>query len=1171
MWSAVAAPRGARLVAVAAVVVLCFSWWVSVDARGATASGSFGYLTTFGSDAGFSGGPGVTGVAVGQATGNVFVAGRQVGEVTFFAPDVTTGGSQIGTVSVNSHPGSAENIAVDPVDDTLYVAETEFGSGIARYVSDHGSPPVYTDDAGFTPSALLTGPKGMVVDPVSQDLLVVDAGSSQVFRLAAADGSTLSSFSIPANARGIAVGAGGLIYVIVDSGARVARFSSTGVAQGSLTLPAGSDAAAIAVNPASGDIAVAIRLKGQTYLEGVNDAGVEQFRARFIPSLVGSEIQGLAWDGGSSGRIYVPVGNGLVRTFEPASSPGVDVPVVSNVGVTGAHVAADVDPAGASTTAHIEYCPASSACDDYPVADANDTNNPWRVGPDHSVTGPDTIEDDLPLNANANWKIRTFAVSTQADGVVTEGVSVVTSFDSPLLVPAVETGTVASLTTSTAELTGTINTVGSQTTYHFEYGTTAAYGSQVPADGEAPAGNSRTPRTVSRTITGLQPGTTYHYRLVARNAAGQNEGVDLTFTTPGAEPTARGYEQVTPVNKRGATVNALIGFQPKNDGSALSYALTSAPSDAPSSVLYTRYVSRRDTADWLRWTPTDPPLNVVRSIAETGTQAVSPDFSQALVVSNRALTPGAAEGGSNIYLKDLHTGAYTLVGASPNLEAFAAMTGPQRENMFLAGDDDFSWIVFMSPASLLPGAPTVALYRWSRSGGLTLQSSGSGDVHMPTAGVELTSRWVTKDGDRMYYNLLGGPVYRHELDGATTPISVVEPGATGAGTELSGKIDGISTDGRYAFFRSGPLTVDAQADGGATYVYRYDAQTGALETVGPAIFANPGGVLGVGNDGRTVFFDTGDGLSSWRDGVRHRFTSAQPDLGSPGTGYEVFSSPNGRYLSYLNGDGTAHLYDAATQSDVCVSCLPDGSGGRDAGLPVGLRSVSNRAPLVVADDGTMFFDTETRLLSADHNGSRDVYSYNAGKLTLISPGDGAFTARFADATPDLHDVYFTTDQSLVGQDTDKSIDVYDARLNGGLTGQSPRDPVGCAKTECVEPGPGPSESPPVVDPQQPAGPPVKQPKQARVRVSVTKASFGSRSLKVSVTVSEAGRLQVSGTRTVKTFRNVAKAGTYSVTVPLTKRARALRAAHRKVKVAIKVTLAGPWGISSVKYSRTLGK
>jgi len=62
----------------------------------------------------------------------------------------------------------------------------------------------------------------------------------------------------------------------------------------------------------------------------------------------------------------------------------------------------------------------------------------------------------------------------------------------------------------------------------FQYGATSGYGGQTPL---APAGNGTISIKLSQTITGLQPGTTYHYRIVAVNGAGTANGGDRTFKT----------------------------------------------------------------------------------------------------------------------------------------------------------------------------------------------------------------------------------------------------------------------------------------------------------------------------------------------------------------------------------------------------------------------------------------------------------------------------------------------------------------------------------------------------------------------------------------------------------------------------------------------------------------
>jgi hypothetical protein len=79
-------------------------------------------------------------------------------------------------------------------------------------------------------------------------------------------------------------------------------------------------------------------------------------------------------------------------------------------------------------------------------------------------------------------------------------------------------------------LNATVNPRGQSTSYAFQYGTTTAYGSQVPATA-APAGSGSSPVPVSAGLTGVARGTTIHYRVVATNADGASVGGDRTFTT----------------------------------------------------------------------------------------------------------------------------------------------------------------------------------------------------------------------------------------------------------------------------------------------------------------------------------------------------------------------------------------------------------------------------------------------------------------------------------------------------------------------------------------------------------------------------------------------------------------------------------------------------------------
>jgi len=96
-------------------------------------------------------------------------------------------------------------------------------------------------------------------------------------------------------------------------------------------------------------------------------------------------------------------------------------------------------------------------------------------------------------------------------------------------VPTATTGNANTITKTSAKLNGTVRPNKENTTWHFEFGTTTAYGTNTPEQGPIPAGSGNT--NVSSDIGALAPGTVYHYRLVATNPSGSIPGKDRTFTT----------------------------------------------------------------------------------------------------------------------------------------------------------------------------------------------------------------------------------------------------------------------------------------------------------------------------------------------------------------------------------------------------------------------------------------------------------------------------------------------------------------------------------------------------------------------------------------------------------------------------------------------------------------
>jgi hypothetical protein len=99
--------------------------------------------------------------------------------------------------------------------------------------------------------------------------------------------------------------------------------------------------------------------------------------------------------------------------------------------------------------------------------------------------------------------------------------------------PTVLTRTAVKVHATSAVLRAFVNPNGHETSWVFQYGPTSAYGLQSTSHS---AGNGTKSKPVQTSVTGLLPGTVYHYRVAALSTGGGATGADRTFKTLGKPP-----------------------------------------------------------------------------------------------------------------------------------------------------------------------------------------------------------------------------------------------------------------------------------------------------------------------------------------------------------------------------------------------------------------------------------------------------------------------------------------------------------------------------------------------------------------------------------------------------------------------------------------------------------
>jgi hypothetical protein len=431
-----------------------------------------------------------------------------------------------------------------------------------------------------------------------------------------------------------------------------------------------------------------------------------------------------------------------------------------------------------------------------------------------------------------------------------------------------------------------INPQGSATSYFFEYGPSTSYGTATP---EVAIGSGEEFIPVSQTITGLTPGTTYHWRVVIVDSFGEGGGPDLTFATqlvPGAPdagcpnqafrefagatlPDCRGYEQASPIDKGGLNIE---GFQPllavSPDGSRVSFFSqggSGIPASGGAHQEFTSLLSSRQAGSW-----STQRLLVPEEIGERA----------AFIGASEDLRYAFVEAGHRT--GSVHNGLYVIDTTDSSLATVIPYEGNgndseegiAEEYSYEGSSTDGSRVFFEAQKKLTDnaaGEEHFNLYMWDRaSGHVSLVSVLPGEpAEAPNGGARIRGTGyhaISQNGNRAYFTATEtGQIYlRRGLAGPspdTVHVSAPEEGVVDPDGPQPAELQEVTPDGSLAYFLSSEkLTADATtgASDGGRDLYRYDADTGTLVDVAPDLVDPNGakmqGLLGVSADGSSGYF-----------------------------------------------------------------------------------------------------------------------------------------------------------------------------------------------------------------------------------------------------------------------------------------------------------------------------
>ena len=663
----------------------------------------------------------------------------------------------------------------------------------------------------------------------------------------------------------------------------------------------------------------------------------------------------------------------------------------------------------------------------------------------------------------------------QANGrvYVTDGLIDTVWVFGPPVAPVVDREFTAETGVSEVKLGALVNPGGIQTSYRFEYGTTTEYGSSTPFPAGS-VGEGLESHAVWASASGLAPGGTYHYRVVASNEAGTVYGEDQTFTTltakqaacpneqlrggfAGRLPDCRAYELVTPPVKSASQFDGRADTKYSSmaaaDGEALTLYTQEPRPDAPTAGEY--YVAARGAGGWIEEDimplesydgVTCPEYQVVYAYSEQLTKDVmlAGGGSRASASENahedpescnpegRQVVSGEPVGYENLLVRANATGAYQLVNVTP-----PGVTPADAH--FKAASADLSHVIFTETSPLAEGARygVENLYEWDE-GALRLVSvlpESEGGTAVPGSLAAKASRnehdegVVSSDGSHVLFTY-GGALY-DRIDGQrTVQIDEKQGGPPGPGG--GGSFKAATSDGSEVFFLDeSKLTAGSTAESKEPDLYECVLPEGAskceLTDLTVAAGSEHADVLSVtplgGQDSSDVYFVAKGVLAS----NTREFTNSEGKT-------VVEGAEAGKENVYLwNGEKTTFIATGIINSGASgfegEQASPDGQWlsfeSRES-----LTGYDNVAPANEAAVGELFLYSAAtgQIVCASCNPSGEPPVAGGGVVHF--PGDsheeifsGVFRSRHV--LTDAGQVFFETGEALVPSDTNGQLDVYE--------------------------------------------------------------------------------------------------------------------------------------------------